>query len=247
MKRQIISSENVRCWLSYIVTGFGVLGVVALGVAIMWTAEPNQKSDMAKLLLSSILPLLGTWVGTVLAFYFAKENFESAARATEKLAGIEERLRSVPVATAMILIGKAERRQLKAGEKPEDLKIKELVEQMTKAKRQRLPVLDEKGAALYIIHLSSLTEFIARESLRGAPPADIEKLTIGQLKVSAKDLFDKIVAWRPVPRGGTLADAKRAMESQADCSDVFVTESGGADEPVLGWVTNADIALHSKA
>ena len=155
----------------------------------------------------------------------------------------------MPVTAAMIRMEKKDtaKRRLNAGEKPEDLKIKELVEEMNKAKRQRLPVLDEKGAAVYIIHLSTLTEFVAQKSLGGTAPADIEKLTIGQLKADAKDLFDKILAWKPVPRGGTLADAKKAMEALRDCSDVFVTESGQANEPVLGWVTNADIALYSKA
>ena len=69
-------------------------GVLGLAVLIMLTATAGQESDTAKLLLSSILPLLGTWVGTVLAYYFAKENFESAARATGRLAGIEK-LRSI--------------------------------------------------------------------------------------------------------------------------------------------------------
>jgi hypothetical protein len=246
MKRRTMSSENVRCWLSYIVTGFGVLGVLGLAVLIMLTAAAGEEGDTAKLLLSSILPLLGTWVGMVLAYYFAKENFESAARATEKLAGLEK-LRSVPVTTAMIPVAQADKRQLKAGETAEGLLLKDLVDQMAKAKRNRLPVLDEKGKAVYVIHLSSVTDFIAEKSLAGTKPDDVAKLTIADLKTARTDLFDRIRAWVCVPRDGTLADAKTAMEGLPNCSDVFVTESGRTDEPVIGWVTNVEIAFHSKA
>jgi hypothetical protein len=148
----------------------------------------------------------------------------------------------------MIPIAKADKRKLQPGEDPESLNLKELITQMTKAKRNRLPVLDDKGAGVYVIHLSSLTDFVAERSLGGMDPKDIEKLTIADLtKHSRTDLLDKIRAWRCVPRAATLADAKTAMEGLSDCSDVFVTESGGKEEPVIGWVTNVEIAFHSKA
>jgi hypothetical protein len=45
-----------------------------------------------------------------------------------------------------------------------------------------------------------------------------------------------------VSQGATLADAKEKMTSVPDCQDVFVTATGQRSEPVLGWITNADIA-----
>jgi hypothetical protein len=32
------------------------------------------------------------------------------------------------------------------------------------------------------------------------------------------------------------------MKKIPQCQDVFLTKSGGADEPIVGWITNADIA-----
>jgi hypothetical protein len=32
------------------------------------------------------------------------------------------------------------------------------------------------------------------------------------------------------------------MKRIEECQDVFVTTNGRAEEPVLGWLTNADIA-----
>jgi hypothetical protein len=39
----------------------------------------------------------------------------------------------------------------------------------------------------------------------------------------------------------TVADAKIAMEGVKNCQDVFVTETGTVESPVLGWLTNIEI------
>jgi hypothetical protein len=44
-----------------------------------------------------------------------------------------------------------------------------------------------------------------------------------------------------------LADAKAKMESLTGCQDVIVTHQGNAGEPVLGWISNVDIARLSQA
>ena len=52
---------------------------------------------------------------------------------------------------------------------------------------------------------------------------------------------------------GTLADAKNAMDnasaalgSKGNCYDAFVTESGNADQAVIGWITNDIINENAK-
>ena len=48
----------------------------------------------------------------------------------------------------------------------------------------------------------------------------------------------------------TLADAKREMERVAkkmSCNDVFVTQNGKPDEPVLGWITDNTIVENLKS
>jgi len=47
----------------------------------------------------SVLPLLGVWVGTLLAYYFSKENFEAATKSVTEMAreiGGMEKLRAIP-------------------------------------------------------------------------------------------------------------------------------------------------------
>ena len=39
----------------------------------------------------------------------------------------------------------------------------------------------------------------------------------------------------------SMADANKAMKAVPACRDVFVTQNGERDEPVVGWVTNVDM------
>ncbi len=238
-------ADMVRSWIGIGVVIFGIVGVMALAITIMRTANADEKGKTAQLLLTSVLPLVGTWVGTVLAYYFARENFESAARNTKELMGLDEKLRSVPVATAMLPITQGDKRQLKSGEDPATLVLKDLVDQMNQAKRNRLPVLDDKGVPVFVIHLSSLTKFITEHSMT-AGNAAVPNLTIGDLKSQHPEVYQWILSWACVKREATLADAKQAMEALPNCNDVFVTESGSRNEPAIGWVTNAEIALRGK-
>jgi hypothetical protein len=44
-----------------------------------------------------------------------------------------------------------------------------------------------------------------------------------------------------VKKDGTLLDAKKAMDAIDECLDIFVTENGKKEEPVLGLITNNKI------
>ena len=55
-----------------------------------------------------------------------------------------------------------------------------------------------------------------------------------------RDMFTDTAAF--VSCGANMADAKRAMESVKGCYDVFITNSGDKQEPVLGWLTDVTIA-----
>ena len=114
-------------------------------------------------------------------------------------------------------------------------------------RRHRLPVLNSDNSPLFIIHLSTLTDFISTQALSapaGAKP--VTDLTISDLQ-TADELYQQILAWTCVKLGATLAEAKLAMETTPNCSDVFVTTSGRKSDPVVGWITNVEIGLRSSA
>jgi len=198
----------------------------------------------------SLLPLLGTWVGTVLAFYFAKANFESAAKNTKDLLGITERLRATPVESVMLKMTDPSviKRTLALSEKPESLKIAGLVKIMRDNRRNRLPVLNSDGSPMFVIHLSILTDYISTKALSATGESKpVGDLTISDLQTDDAQLYQQILTWVCVKLGATSAEAKRAMEDVPGCSDVFVTTAGRKSDPAVGWLTNVEIGLRSSA
>jgi hypothetical protein len=245
------ADQDTRNRIAFWITLGGMAAVTILGIVVICLAHgATNKSNAAQLVFGSLLPLLGTWVGTVLAFYFAKANFESAAKNTKDLLGITERLRSTPVESPMLKMTDptVTKKTLVPPEKPESLKIAELVKLMRDNRRNRLPVLNSDSSALFVIHLSVLTDYISTKALGAtAESKPVSELTISDLQTDDGQLYQKILAWVCVKQGSTLAEAKSAMENLPGCSDVFVTTGGRKSDPVVGWLTNVEIGLRSSA
>ncbi|MGC2782053.1 MAG: hypothetical protein WA418_41115, partial [Bradyrhizobium sp.] len=94
---------------SYLVIGSSI-GVLLLSIAIIVAAGvgggAKDVKDTAQIILTAVLPLLGTWVGTVLAFYYSKDNFEAASKGTLDLVrSISQRLSTTRVADQMMRAG----------------------------------------------------------------------------------------------------------------------------------------------
>ena len=67
------ADTSTRKWLAVGIVGASIIGIVAIS-AIAIALAGGARAETARLVFSSVLPLLGTWVGTVLAFYFALES-----------------------------------------------------------------------------------------------------------------------------------------------------------------------------
>jgi len=60
---------------------------------------------MVQMAFTATLPLFGAWVGTILAFYYGREDFEASTRSFTKIAesvGGTEKLKEIEVSTKMI-------------------------------------------------------------------------------------------------------------------------------------------------
>jgi len=237
--------ESVRECLAIAIVGVGILIVGVLGIFAMLVAEDDQFRDKV---VSAIFPLLGAWVGAVIAYYFAKENLEAATKSTKALLNLDERLRQTTVSEIMIDFSEIDGKVEVADEQAaEALKVSELQQDMP---RNRAPVVDGPGRPMFVVHKGTLAEYISGKVAEGqATPAD---LTLGDLKNDngtwAKTLWDKLKAFATVGPKATLADVKEAMRSKGkDCADVFVTQDGTPDTPIVGWVTNVDLGRASRA
>jgi len=243
------ADQRTRNRIAFWVTLGGMVGVTILGIVVIRLAANDKRGEASQLVFGSLLPLLGTWVGTVLAFYFAKANYESAANHAKDLLGITERLRSTPVESVMLKMTDpgVTKRTLVPPEKPESLKIAELLKILRDKGRNRLPVLNADGSPVFVIHLSVLTEYISTKALSGGGSKPMADLTFSDLQTDDAQLYQQILAWACVKLGATLAEAKSAMEDVPGCSDVFVTTVGRKSDAVVGWLTNVEIGLRSSA
>jgi hypothetical protein len=224
-----------RQLIALVVVGASLVVVAAISGLTIGFAK--DKGSAARLVFTSVLPVLGTWVGTVLAFYFARENFEAAASSTLKLTGLD---RDVKVADVMIHEADFVALDLDAGAKPEDVKLSAVRERMANIDppSRRLPIRDPGRSVRYVIHDSTLSAFADKQNKTIDQIAD---MTINDL---LKDPEYKAIleANGFVARDATVAGARAVMSSIEKCNDIFVTESGKRDERAIGWLTNTLLA-----
>ncbi|MGH3082776.1 MAG: hypothetical protein ACRDNP_01730 [Gaiellaceae bacterium] len=187
---------------------------------------------------TAVLPLFGTWVGTVLAFYFARENFQAATESTLRLSGRPEP--RTPVQQVMIPKSQITSFDLKPGDDPRAIGLSKLHTDMQSAKLYRTPILIGSGAVLYVVHDSTIVSFAA---LRKKHPGDAGAFTETMADLLQNDDFKKLVeAIGFVGPDAVVADARAAMKAVEQCNDVFVTTNGQKSDPIIGWLTNTDLA-----
>jgi hypothetical protein len=88
----------IRSRIGPLVLSIGSIAIVVLAAALMLAfvvlASLNPLSQVASKIdtllpgvFNTVLPVIATWVGTVLAFYFGSENFRQAAESTREALG----------------------------------------------------------------------------------------------------------------------------------------------------------------
>ncbi len=153
----------------------------------------------------------------------------------------------VPVKDVMLKLQNITTYRMAEDKTDSDVLIKDLYD-IYKGPVTRIPVVDAQNRLRYIIHQSLLFKFISRHSYDSNQ--DVNKLSLLTLAdFIAEDQNGVLVrdSVEFVSPDTSVEDAKRRMEAIEFCQDVFVTKSGKADEPILGWLTNNDIARHLKA
>ena len=230
-----LREESTRKWLAIALVGTSIVAIVAISIVAI-VAAGEDRAETSRLVFSAFLPLLGTWVGTVLAFYFARENFEAATQSTLALAGVEM---AAPVTRVMIRESAFVAYDLGTGDRVDDVPLPALRDRMRQMSppSRRLPIRNPRGAVLYVIHDSTLTAFAESQ---GQTTTTVDR-TLGDLlrDLEFKELIEAVGF---VSERATVADARAKMASIKNCNDVFVTSSGTRDEHATGWLTNTLLA-----
>ena len=205
-------------------------------------ADGMAVSLIDKEVLQIIFPLWGTWIGTVLAFYFGKTNFEVATNSYEavikKLTPNEE-MAKLYVKDKMIPFEKMAYLEYEA---VKENTITAILDDENFKGFNRYPVFD-KGTVKCIIHRGLFYKFIHLKIQEDKETSEIKELKLIDLVETTdswiREMLEKSVA--VVSLNATLLDAKNAIDNTPECIDVFVTNSGRKDEQVLGMITNSMI------
>lgn len=253
-RAEITARANIGKNVIYFsLTTVGILGLAAISSVVFVDGSnaemANKKFSLIRDTFTMLLPVLGTWVGTVLAFYFSRENFAEAAQQTADLVkqlSPEQRLEQIPVVEAMISLEDMSTTKFVLT-KPED-KIKiweEIIEGvLNKLNKNRLPILDDLGRIKYVIHRSIIDKYIAEQAISGN--ADVKSLTLSDMIIS-NNYAQIASAFGTVGKTTKLIAVKQQIDGNPNCSDVFVTEDGTKNGRAVGWITNVIVAEKGQA
>ncbi|GAA5154268.1 hypothetical protein GCM10023321_25800 [Pseudonocardia eucalypti] len=231
MRPHSLDDAGVRNLLARQIVRFSFLGILVASVVALFVAK--DKEEVARLILASLVPLFGTWVGTVLAFYYAKDSLQTATDSTIRLVGKSDPLS--PTSTVMIPRSDIEGKKLAAGDDPNTLHLTDIRSDMEAARRQRWPIFNADDEVTYVVHKSTLDAYFAAHPSESAPPTVASLLAMPSLA----SLISAIGFVKPTD---TVSLARTVMRSVPYCNDVFITASGEKNGPVLGWLTNTMLA-----
>src|SRR6266498_220803 len=157
-----VGQTQTRIWLAFGITGISIVGVVILGATIIIVTDAGV-TQRAQTVLNAVLPLLGTWVGTVLAYFFSRENFESASRSVERLTQLtlQEKLESMPVTSAM-----TPRSKMLTVNDPRKEILLDVLAQLESKRAKRLPVLDNNDYPQALVFREGIVDYLYRFKTR---------------------------------------------------------------------------------
>lgn len=184
----------------------------------------DDKNDSYKRILDNVFPLIATWVGAVIAYYFGRENFDAATKQYESI--IKRLSPDVldDVLVDQIMIDKDTMLYKNFTDIPPDSEINEISEFMKNVKKSRLPIL-ENGKIKYIIHQSSFDRSIASNSNSEIPVRFSQFLKEN----------DKIKLFEVVPTNSRLEIVLQLLKKNPDIKDVFVEK----DNITIGWLPDS--------
>jgi len=232
---------------------FGLLGI-AMAIVALCSGGVDDAEKILQLMFSSLLPLLGTWIGTILAFYFSRENLLAANQTVGMLVDkitSDKKLQSIMAKDVMISIDKLKYIEYKSETNDGEINLKtQFLNYLDENNISRIILLDENRVAKYVLHRSIIEGFISEQIFKNADKGPMDNDSINSLisfknmKENGNEKTKKILLGgiRFIKENGSLADAKLLMKNAPECNDVFITKSGLNTEPVLGWITDKTIS-----
>ena len=174
--QQQTSDEKLRGTIATKVLTYStvILGIIASiiiigGIVILFISYNNKGTDLEKQnaqnlitnIFYSLLPVISTWVGTVIAFYFGKENFKVASDSLNQLVNkiTPDQFKSISVKQVLIDSETMTKFQSKD---PLNLKLEDLIPCFSSSNdKSRLPIVDNENKPFFILHKDEYLKLIS--------------------------------------------------------------------------------------
>ena len=228
-----------RYILAFVILLISLMAIALLAAVAIW----NDKNN-AMTIFNIALPVFASWVGTILAFYFGKENFESANTQIREIIKnlTPEEMAKNPIieimrkyCTDMVVF------KIPEGKTDGDIRLSEFCNLFSDTVN-RLPIINPDDSPKYIIHQSRIQAYL----LSSAKNSDSDTLAkfIEDSKGSNIE-FGYKKGFVIVSEKSTIAEAKLTMEQfSPSCQDIFITKGGTEKEPLLGWISNVRLSKY---
>lgn len=255
-----IDKSRQRMILSVVIASVSLVGLGLVSCYVL--ISPSSVDPIShETVFTTIVSLVGTWIGTLLAFYFSRDSYESASRNTRELVKqvttTQQKLRSLKAEDKMYHLHQISYLKVKVGEEGkyhlEDL----LKDEKYLKKHNRLPIFTEDLLPKFMVHKSLITDYILEKQLQTlssgtgttAPNTKENRLSLYDLVTDARFGEQAKNSYAVIKPHDSFETAKLLMDKKSTdtviCSDVFITKNGSVNSPVIGWITNVLINENS--
>jgi hypothetical protein len=243
------SPEDLRSRIAPIVLSIGSVAIVLLALAliisfvVLTTISPPVQAISTKIdtlltgVFTSVLPVLATWVGTVLAFYFGSENFRQAAQNTREALGVTPKKKITDV---MIPFERIAQLSAESETAAGDITMDDVIHTMSEAASRVIIFNKATKTPIYVIRSSippMPDDWITADYRVGSGSTGKhvkDYLAVAKNQADAEN-------FRFVGENAT-AEAALALMAKEGVDDVFITKDGQPNSRVLGWATSHDLS-----
>jgi hypothetical protein len=242
----------LRSRIAPMVLLIGCTAIVALAVVlivsfVVLAPKPpfNQvigpKIDVLVLsVFTTVLPVVATWVGTVLAFYFGSESFRQAAQSTRDV--LTQQLTSErKITDLMVPYERIAKLSAENQDEASKLLMLDVVHMMSEAATRVIVFNTRTQTPIYVIR--SWSPPMPRNWITGdyKEGPDIKDKSIKEYidADSGKNKADAL-NFRFINENST-PDAALAVMTKEKIDDLFITKDGQPTSRVIGWVSGHDL------
>jgi len=224
------TNNKSRTFVTNVVIGIGLTIIIVLSSITIFI---GKTFEAAQWVFNAVVPLVGTWIGAVIAFYFGRDNYDAAAR--QAIALTRDTLDDLSVGNIMIHTKTIVAKKIDKGKENTEM-ITDLIKLYKDVEKDRIPIFSTDIIPRYIIHLDFLEKYREENKTISDDALKLDKL----FQDHPEKLSDqKEMGFITISKDKTVKEALEKMKGVKNCRDVFITDNGKASGRVLGWLTDS--------